>query len=70
MKKEIAIRVFVSTARTIPILFSHPAFAEPNDSRPPSPNRLAVPIGSPPPLFEASLNTSYTLPGDAKKQFL
>ena len=63
---KIIVKVFASAAWTIPILFSHPVFAEPGDLRPPSPNPLAAQTGSPPPLFEASLNSSYTLPGDAK----
>lgn len=66
MKREIAIRVFVSTAWAIPVFFSHPALAEPNDSSPPSTNQLAVSIGPPPPLLEASLSSSYSLPGEAR----
>jgi hypothetical protein len=66
MKKETAIKVFVSIALAVPILLPNPAIAEPVDSRPASTNGFGAQTGSPPPLFEASLNSSYSLPGGAK----
>jgi len=66
MKKETAIRVIVATAGAIAILFSHPAFAGPDDPRSASQNKSGAQSGPPPPLLDASLSSSYSLRGVAK----
>jgi len=60
------VKVFAAMAWTIPILFSHPAFAEPDDSCPTSTNRFGIQAEPPQPPFEASLNSSYLPPSGAK----
>jgi opacity protein-like surface antigen len=66
MKKKISIKVFVAVAWTIAVLFSHPARAETNGLLLASTNSFAGQSGPARSFVETSLNSSYSLPGEAK----